>query len=531
MKHVPGGLCDLPDTRESELSRRTADRLPASHVRAHCHAAGHSCRSKPARRTVSKIFSQQAVRLLSILHTKGPERSVVLRILVILAFLFPIVPTWSEDSILRTGFDSRAMETGHWVARSKVLMDQGQHIEALNILERLVESPPSSPQVYFTVGLAAVEASWLPDLTGRTRNAFLDVAIKVFDTILISMPESPRVRLELARAFFLKQEDALAKAQFERVLAGHPPTGVTDNIQRYLVEIRRRKRWSAYFGFALMPDSNIGSESDERTISIFGLPFERDQEELTRSGTGLSLWGGGEYRYSLGNRLWLRLGGDLSRQEYSARLYDRTTLSAYAGPLWHIGNNTRVRTQAIVRHHQSANRPHSQEWGISARMSRPFTRRMAGSVQASWVERRHDIQRALDGPVMSLSVTAKQVLTSMLLADLTLGWADSRTERENQRNTSHWVQTGLTSAFSKGLTMHGGVLLRWTDYEGDWFPFTSGSPREDLLYRYSISGHHLRFSWWGANPKLSLVHEERESNAQTQNYQRTFGELSFVWLF
>ena len=29
-------------------------------------------------------------------------------------------------------------------------------------------------------------------------------------------------------------------------------------------------------------------------------PFERDAEELTSSGVGLVLWGGGEYQYPIG---------------------------------------------------------------------------------------------------------------------------------------------------------------------------------------------------------------------------------------
>ena len=44
---------------------------------------------------------------------------------------------------------------------------------------------------------------------------------------------------------------------------------------------------------ALTPDTNIGAGSDERIIWIYRLPFRRNQEELTSSGVGISVWTGG----------------------------------------------------------------------------------------------------------------------------------------------------------------------------------------------------------------------------------------------
>ncbi len=52
-----------------------------------------------------------------------------------------------------------------------------------------------------------------------------------------------RVRLELDPAFFLKQEDGLAREHFERVLASTPEPAVAANVRRFLRAIRKRKRW------------------------------------------------------------------------------------------------------------------------------------------------------------------------------------------------------------------------------------------------------------------------------------------------
>ena len=61
--------------------------------------------------------------------------------------------------------------------------------------------------------------------------------------MLIDRPGVVRVRLELARALFLKGENDLSRRHFEHVLAGNPPAPVLANVRRFLAEIRARRRW------------------------------------------------------------------------------------------------------------------------------------------------------------------------------------------------------------------------------------------------------------------------------------------------
>ena len=156
------------------------------------------------------------------------------------------------------------------------------------------------------------------------------------------------MRLELARAFFLKGEDDLAREHFERVLAGELPPPVIANVRRYLVQIRARRRWTMYAGASLAPDSNIGAASDDEIIYIFDLPFRRNEEELTTSGVGLSVWAGGEYQHPLGDRMRLRMGGDLSRREHAGREFDETfgsrSMPDRAG--WRAGARSSARSPA-----------------------------------------------------------------------------------------------------------------------------------------------------------------------------------------
>ena len=96
------------------------------------------------------------------------------------------------------------------------------------------------------------------------RIALLDEAIVTLHAILVDRPELVRVRLELARAFFYKGEDTLARGHFQRVLAGEVPEAVKANVQRFLVEIQ-----------AVSPRPTVGmsSAAPERERNPFTSPL------------------------------------------------------------------------------------------------------------------------------------------------------------------------------------------------------------------------------------------------------------------
>ena len=56
-------------------------------------------------------------------------------------------------------------------------------------------------------------------------------------------------------------------------------------------------------------------------------------------------------------------------------------------------------------------------------------------------------------------------------------------------------------------------------------------PREDETQSLSLSVHNRAFTLAGFSPRLSLVREERDTNAQALDYRRNRAELSFVRQF
>ena len=418
------------------------------------------------------------------------------------------------------------------MTQARALIKEGKLDEALGILRPLTQGRAVEANVLFLIGLAATGASQQPDLSGDEREALLDEAIASLRAMLVDRPDLVRVRLELARAFFLKGENDLARKHFEHVLAGSPPGAVAAKVRRFLSEIRARRRWSLRAGFALAPDTNIGGSSAERIIYINNLPFRRDQAELTTSGIGVSVWGGWEYQHPLGERLRLRTGVDVSRREYPGNRFDQMFVSGHAGPRWLVGANTEASVLASAHRRWSANVPDYDALGGRIEAGHRFTRRITASARASWYDRRYRTRMFLDGPVMAASLSGAWVVTPTVRADVALGWGREQPERERWRNASRWLRLGASVILPRGFTVGGSGELRRTEYEGNWFPFTtSGEPREDRTRSLRVSVHNRAFTWKGFSPQLSLVHEVRTTNAQLYDYKRTGGELRFVRLF
>ena len=421
------------------------------------------------------------------------------------------------------------------LAAARALIRQGRFAEALGVLRPLTRGYEIDPNVLFLICLAAIGASQRPGVSEADREALLDEAIASFRAMLVDRPGLVRVRLELARAFFLKGEDDLSRRHFEHVLAGNPPQPVVANVRRFLSQIRARRRWSLHTGFALAPDTNIGATSDESIIYIdIGgqrLPFRRDAEELTTSGIGLSLWTGGEYQYPLDDRLRLRAGANVSRREYGGSRFDQTFVSGHAGPRWLLGRNTEASALASVQRRWSAGAQDHDLLGVRLEAGHRFTRRVTAIARTSWHDRNYRTRTYLDGPVADVSLSGAWVVTPTVRADAALGWGRERPEAETWRHDRRWLRAGVSVALPRGFTVGGSGELRRTDYEGNWFPHTSGEPREDRTRSLRASVHNRALAWKGFSPQISLVREVRKTNAQLYDYERTGGELRFVRLF
>ena len=297
------------------------------------------------------------------------------------------------------------------------------------------EAPPSERDkriaFLFRAGMTALARAEQAD-GEAARQALYDQAIVVFRAVLINRPELIRVRLELARTFFLKGQDGLARRHFELVLAGGVRPPVAANIHRFLSVMRARKRWSGYFGAALAPDSNLNAASESETIYLelggTRLPFRRQGDFGAQSGLGVSVWGGGEYQQPLSERLRLRVGADAAQREYGGSDFDQFFVAAHAGPRWLAGPITELSLLAIAQRQWLGGEPYVDETGVRLELDRRLTRRMWARGTAAYRERDHQQRDFLDGPQVGFNLSLAWTPAPVLRVHLTVGYDRNRAE-------------------------------------------------------------------------------------------------------
>ena len=450
---------------------------------------------------------------------------------IFLVGLFLLCLHWPLLSHSESNPDISHLSADPAVMRARGLIEAGSFDAALDILRPISDGPeferrPDVTDIRFLIGLAALRAATRDD-AGGDRDTLLQEAADAFSAILVRRPELVRVRLELARTHFEAGEDAAARHHFERVLAGEVHPNIRHNVGRFLATIRARRRFTPWFGGAIASDSNISSQSDDRTIIIRGLPFKLSDNRKT-SGYGLSVWTGGEYRRQESGAL--RAGGGISRTEYKGRRFDQMAVPGYAGPRYLLAGGDELSVMLLARRGWIGDAPHYVDGGVRVEWLNRLDRRRWIRVRLDRYHRAHrDKSNWRNGPRFDASSELTWLLSpvSRLTASVESGIARPRVHRHRYRD--HRLTIGLSRDLANGVTVGASVTVGRTRFRGIWWPPTrNGKPRLDRKSSLRLKLHKRDFAVMGFAPQIVVSHSRNRSNAQALDYKRTRGELILV---
>ena len=397
----------------------------------------------------------------------------------------------------------------------------------------LAPDHPDQTDVWFLLGLAASRGSQERGLTDEQREALLDAAVAAFRSILIRRPDLVRVRLELGLAFYFKQQDNLAREHFERALVGKPPQALVENVTRLLQRIRARRRWDAWFGFSIAPDTNINAASDADIIYINGLPFRRGTQGRISSGIGIVGWGGGEYQYPLASRWRLRSGLNVNHREYKGGRFDQTFVGGYAGPRWLITRDTEVSLLATASQRWWGGSSFNYDYGARLEVEHRVYAGLRLSGRALWSDRKYQQQPGLTGPLMVVSLGARYVLFPTVQVNGLVGYSLQDSMARRWDSSGYWTRVGTNVALPFGFTIGLSAEFRWTDYGTGWVPFLpdNSTPREDQTRILSATLLNRAITVFGFSPQVAFSNQVRESNAQLWDFKRNLVEMRWVRQF
>jgi hypothetical protein len=138
------------------------------------------------------------------------------------------------------------------------LVTQNRYEEAYVLSRQMLGEYEGDPEFDFLYGLAALE-------TNRPSEA-----VFAFERIMFVYPDQQRVKLELARAFFMSNNLAASRQLFDQVLATNPSDNVRTNVEAFIERIDERER-SIAGTFTWYVNSNVGNDSNINSATELGV--------------------------------------------------------------------------------------------------------------------------------------------------------------------------------------------------------------------------------------------------------------------
>lgn len=355
-----------------------------------------------------------------------------------------------------------------------------------------------------------------------------ETAIARFKAVLARDPAANRVRLDLARVYYLIQDDVAAEFHFRAALAQGVPPEVEKNVRFFLDQMARRQRWDADLSVALTPDSNINAATTASSVDLFGLPFQLDPSARRKSGVGVSATVSGSYQWRLSDDSRFKVGAAYYGAEYGDESFSDRNLSVYAGPRFLVAENKELSVFATGGRRWHGGAPLSASAGgrLEGALQMSTKLRMTGSLfgQANDYSTAYE---AYSGPLIGANGLVTYMLDARSFVRSGVTIARERTDLDAYRNMQYAVSAGYYRGnLPLNFAVYGEVRASLASYDAPLPVF--GETRRDVQMDYRVSLSNTNIDIYGFTPVVTFTHTDRTSNIALFEYRRNRVEIGVV---
>ena len=356
-----------------------------------------------------------------------------------------------------------------------------------------------------------------------------ETAIARFRAMLARDPELPRVRLDLALAYFQARQDGSAASHFRQALGDDSlPPAARARALAFLDAIRRRRSWSLNGGLGLVPDDNINAATSARLVQLFGFPAQLSEDARQTSGVGVSAFVSGGYEARLSPDIRFRANAGLYTRTYEESQFNDRTLTLRAGPRF-IFEDFDLRPELTGRFRELGGETYSRAAGLS--LSSDWLIAPAWQLNAGVTAERISYESFL-GEGRNYGV---QLGVSHAFGRATMLRADTSFRRETvSRGAYSWREYSIAflaaRELPRGFVVSAGPSHRWRHYGGPLLSL-GPDPRFDRTLAGQIKASNRHIELFGFMPEITIRHERRSSNLDLYDYKRTVAEIGVVRSF
>ena len=413
-----------------------------------------------------------------------------------------------------------AATTSHAALNLKTLrqlVEAGRSGEAYRLAGPHIREYEGDPTFDFYYGLAAIDS-------GHVSRGVL-----ALERVLMANPTSLRVRLELARGYYLLREDTRARSEFERVLAQNPPPRVQENIQRFLDAIRLREaRYrttaGAYVELAAGYDTNVNSGPDGRDVSLPGLPddftLRLDKTAVEADDAFGAIYAGAQINHPVapGTALYATVDG-WSRHNRDYDQFDTGLLSAQVGASWRRAANV-YRLSAVGQTFAVDNSAYRNLYGATVDWRRS-TRQGDLTSSISYVKLRYPDQEPRNSSQYTVTVGFLKELPGgyhpLLFATLIGGReiADDKSYKNIADRDILGARLGSQFRLTPRTSLTPSLFAQRSNYHG----ILISARREELFTALDLQLNWLLARHWSA--RANVNYGQNDSNFEMYTYNRT----------
>jgi tetratricopeptide (TPR) repeat protein len=383
-----------------------------------------------------------------------------------------------------------------------------------------------------------------------------EYAIRFFLAVLGSNPDLTRVRLELARAYFLDRNFDEAAFQFRLVKGDSTlPPEVVENVDKFLEEIRRNKSWSVSSAFGIAPDTNRNNAAGDDVDCILTI-FGTMQCPAKDSGVGLKLNTTFNHyaRFTRDFGWRSTLGAYLT--DYKGGRYDDYMLYAATGPRYVFGMGE-VSFQPLFYRRWLYGEGYNKNMGARLDTSWDLKSRAYLSTGVQFARTSYDdegIEEYYRGNTFSWYMNPRYLLSQKSFVGFELGLGVETLAKDY--NSSHSYTYGLNyfNEFPLGFALDIGFSTTSARYDAkhdypivdtvsmsdeDFYDcirhsslvFYCPLTRRDNTYNYYIALISNKLNFEGLFPSLRYSYLDRRSNVPMYEFDRHRVELLATYRF
>lgn len=338
--------------------------------------------------------------------------------------------------------------------------------------------------------------------------------------LLLTRTQSPRVKLEFARAAFLGGDFEVAEHTFKEVLKLDPPMMVRERIFIYLDEISLM-RGRIDYSIGITRDTNPKSVTYNRVITIFGQPFNFNPSFDTSTQYGLSYAvSGSRAMHGMDD---LIANFSISGADFPNSSFDRSLIEA--GLMKKLSTSPKIYVRTSVERFTYENKTlyDASYIGLRHRAGLPDQTFFTNDIKAGKLS--YPDYNYLDASIYTLFTQAGKPVSENIIAgfDLTIDRVLAKESAYSYRNLSPsgFMNFYAPSFFIKGQAR---ATIAKRNYDGvDPFFGTQRNDRRELI---TLSLSKTDWKIFGAYPVIEVGLEKNTSNFDLYSYKR---ELLNLW--